>query len=212
MKITDLKIWVTMPGEGRTYVFLRIDTDEGVSGAGEATSSGGGGSIVVGNMARLLRDSTVSQDFRDSLIGEDPERIDDIWHKLYRRFTGGGGRGGFVTTLLSGIDIALWDIKGKVMGRPIYELFGGPVWDDVPLYTHVNGGDPASGRTGGKGPGSGRLHRPEDRPVHARDALLPPPLQERGHLRCRGGPWRRYDSRDSRGCRARGGGVGRRSR
>ena len=144
MKITDLKIWVTMPGEGRTYVFLRIDTDEGVSGAGEATSSGGGGSIVVGNMARLLRDSTVSQDFRDSLIGEDPERIDDIWHKLYRRFTGGGGRGGFVTTLLSGIDIALWDIKGKVMGRPIYELFGGPVWDDVPLYTHVNGGDPAT--------------------------------------------------------------------
>ena len=94
MKITDLKIWLTSPpGGDRTYVFLRIDTDEGVSGVGEATSSGGGGSFVVGAMARLLRDSTVTVDFRESLIGEDPERIDLIWHKLYRRFTGGGGYG-----------------------------------------------------------------------------------------------------------------------
>ncbi len=143
MKITDLKIWLTSPpGGDRTYVFLRIDTDEGVSGVGEATSSGGGGSFVVGAMARLLRDSTVTVDFRESLIGEDPERIDLIWHKLYRRFTGGGGYGGFVTTLLSGIDIALWDIKGKVQGRPIYQLFGGPMWDRVPLYTHITPGDP----------------------------------------------------------------------
>ena len=142
MKITDLKIWVTMPEEARSYVFLRIESDEGISGVGEATSSGGGGSIVVGNMAKLLRDSKVSEDFRDSLIGENPEDVDRIWHMLYRRFTGGGGRGGFVTTLLSGVDIALWDIKGKVMGRPVYELFGGPVWDRVLLYTHVSPGDP----------------------------------------------------------------------
>ncbi len=143
MKITDLKVWVTRPEpQGRSFVFFRIDTDEGISGIGEATSSGGGGSIIVGNMARFLRSSTVGDDFRESLIGEDPQYIDRIWHKLYRRFTGGGGFGGFVTTLLSGIDIALWDIKGKVMDRPIYELFGGPVWDDVPMYTHVAPGDP----------------------------------------------------------------------
>ncbi|MDP7533957.1 MAG: mandelate racemase/muconate lactonizing enzyme family protein, partial [SAR202 cluster bacterium] len=143
MKITDLKVWVTKPeANGRSFVFLRIDTDEGISGIGEATSSGGGGSIVVGNMARFLRDSTVTTDFRTSLIGQDPENIDRIWHELYRRFTGGGGSGGFVTTLLSGIDIALWDIKGKVMGRPIYELFAGPIWDNIPLYTHVAPGDP----------------------------------------------------------------------
>ena len=138
MKITDLKVWVTRPEPGgRSFVFFKIDTDEGVSGIGEATSSGGGGSIVVGNMARFLRESTAGDDFRESLIGEDPQYIDRIWHKLYRRFTGGGGFGGFVTTLLSGIDIALWDIKGKVMDRPIYDLFGGPVWDDIPMYTHV---------------------------------------------------------------------------
>ena len=108
MKITNLKVWVTRPEpRGRSFVFFRIDTDEGVSGIGEATSSGGGGSIIVGNMARFLRDSTVGDDFRESLIGEDPQYIDRIWHKLYRRFTGGGGFGGFVTTLLSGIDIAL---------------------------------------------------------------------------------------------------------
>jgi galactonate dehydratase len=143
VKITDLKIWVTKPEpQGRSFVFFRIDTDEGISGVGEATSSGGGGSIVVGNMARYLRDGVVTTDFRESIIGENPDDIDRIWHKLYRRFTGGGGFGGFVTTLLSGIDIALWDIKGKVMNRPIYRLFGGPVWDDVPMYTHVAPGDP----------------------------------------------------------------------
>ena len=125
-------------------MFFRIDTDEGVSGVGEATSSGGGGSIVVGSMARFLRDSTVTDDFRESIVGQDPLYIDRIWHRLYRRFTGGGGFGGFVTTLLSGIDIALWDIKGKVEGKPIYQMFGGPIWDDVPMYTHVAPGDPGA--------------------------------------------------------------------
>ena len=143
MKITDLKVWVTRPEpQGRSYVFLQLETDEGISGIGEATSSGGGGSLIVGNMVRFLRDTTVTEDFRESLIGEDPDNIDRIWHKLYRRCTGGGGFGGFVTTVLSGVDIALWDIKGKVMGRPIHRLFGGALWEDVPLYTHVAPGDP----------------------------------------------------------------------
>ena len=143
MKITDVKVWLTRPEpQGRTFVFLRVETDAGITGVGEATSSGGGGSVVVGNMVRLLRDSTAVHDFRESLIGENPEDIDRIWHKLYRRFTGGGGHGGFVTTLVSGIDIALWDIKGKLMRRPIYQLFGGPMWDSVLLYTHVSPGDP----------------------------------------------------------------------
>lgn len=138
MKITDLKVWVTKPeAGGRSFVFLRVDTDEGISGVGEATSSGGGGSIVVGNMLRFLRDASAQQDFRESIVGENAANIDSLWHKLFRRFTGGGGYGGFVTAMLSGIDIALWDIKGKALGLPIYRLFGGPVWDDVPLYTHV---------------------------------------------------------------------------
>lgn len=143
MKITDLNVWVTKPEpQGRSYVFIRIDTDEGISGIGEATSSGGGGSIVVGSIVKFLRDTTVTTDFRESLLGEDPAYIDRIWHKLFRRFTGGGGYGGFVTTVLSGIDIALWDIKGKVEGKPVYQLFGGPVWDNIQLYSHVNPREP----------------------------------------------------------------------
>ena len=149
MKITDLKVWVTVPERskdskpaGRSYVFLRIDTDEGISGFGEATSSGGGGSIVVGNMIEFLKNSTAERDFRETLIGENPEHVDLIWHKLYRRFTGGGGFGGFVTTMLSGIDIALWDIKGKAAGKPVYEILGGgPLRDEIELYTHVAPGD-----------------------------------------------------------------------
>ncbi len=143
MKITDLRVWVVRPEpRGRSFVFLRIDTDAGVSGIGEATSSGGGGSLIVGSMARFLRDSQVAHDFRQSLIGQDPEYIERNWHHLYRRFTGGGGFGGFVTTLLSGIDIALWDLKGKAQGKPIFRLGGGPIWESVPLYTHVAPGDP----------------------------------------------------------------------
>ena len=151
MKITDLKVWVTVPEKssvdgspsGRSYVFLRIDTNEGISGFGEATSSGGGGSIVVGNMIEFLRNSTAERDFRETIIGENPEHVELIWHKLFRRFTGGGGFGGFVTTMLSGIDIALWDIKGKAAGKPVYEILGGgPVRKEIDLYTHVAPGDP----------------------------------------------------------------------
>ena len=76
MKIVDLKIWVTRPNpNGRSYVFLRIDTNEGISGVGEATSSGGGGSIIVGNILQFLRNSTVEEDFRETLIGENPEHV-----------------------------------------------------------------------------------------------------------------------------------------
>jgi galactonate dehydratase len=146
MKITDLRVWLTaIPIEGfgfRTWVFLEIDTDEGITGVGEASSTGGGGSVVIGSMLNNLRNTKVTTDFRESLIGEDPENIDKIWHKLWRRYTGGGGWSGFVTTMISGIDIALWDIKGKALGKPIYSLLGGAFRDKILLYTHVKAGDP----------------------------------------------------------------------
>ena len=146
MKITDIRVWVTrVPVPGlvpRSWVFIEIDTDEGITGIGEASSSGGGGSIVVGNIIKFLRNGSDLGDFRESLIGENPEDIERIWHKLFRRFTGGGGWGGFVTTVLSGIDIALWDIKGKALGKPIYNLLGGAFRDRILLYTHVRTPDP----------------------------------------------------------------------
>ena len=146
MKITDLRVWlprVPIPGLApRTWVFIELDTDEGITGIGEASCSGGGGSIVVGNMMKYLRNGKDLGDFRESIIGEDTDSIERIWHKLFRRFTGGGGWGGFVSAVVSGIDIALWDIKGKSLGRPVYDLLGGGFRDRVAVYTHVRSSSP----------------------------------------------------------------------
>ena len=69
------------------------------------------------------------------MTGEDPARIEHLWHKIFRSFTYMGSRGAAVECV-SAIDIALWDIQGKVLGKPIYELLGGPVRDEIALYTH----------------------------------------------------------------------------
>jgi galactonate dehydratase len=70
-----------------------------------------------------------------SLIGEDPGKIEYLWHKTFRSYTYMGSRGAAVECV-SAIDIALWDIRGKVLGKPIYELLGGAVRDEIALYTH----------------------------------------------------------------------------
>ncbi|MEX0762225.1 MAG: mandelate racemase/muconate lactonizing enzyme family protein [Dehalococcoidia bacterium] len=137
MKITDLRVYLTRPGDSqRSWLFVEIDTDEGITGVGESTNSGGGGALVVGRAYEMLRHDLEGQDFSDGLIGQDPSHIDGIWHQIYRRFGTLGSRG-FATTLASGIDMALWDIKGKALGRPVYDLLGGPMRDSVPVYSHV---------------------------------------------------------------------------
>ena len=70
-----------------------------------------------------------------AVTGEDPAHIEHLWHKLFRSFTYMGSRGAAVECV-SAIDIALWDIRGKSLGKPIYELLGGPVRDEIALYTH----------------------------------------------------------------------------
>ena len=72
-----------------------------------------------------------------AVAGEDPARIEYLWHKIFRSFTYMGSRGAAVECV-SAIDIALWDIRGKVLGKPIYELLGGAVRDEIALYTHPN--------------------------------------------------------------------------
>jgi galactonate dehydratase len=72
---------------------------------------------------------------RESLIGEDPNNIEMIWQRLFRQYTYAGNRGP-ITRAMSGIDIALWDIKGKALGRPVYHLCGARVRDSISLYTH----------------------------------------------------------------------------
>ena len=140
MKITDLKSyviqmdWDDRPGGKeprniipREFIFVQIDTDEGITGWGEITNYPGG----VGN--RAIQRYTV--ELKDFLIGKDPSRIEDIWARTFRLFTYTGTRGA-TTAAMSGIDIALWDILGKSLGQPIYKLLGGKVRETIPLYTH----------------------------------------------------------------------------
>ena len=133
MKITDVKAWVvepqgTFPGSTmeRQWTFVRIDTDEGISGWGEATSSPRRGSFLTAQAILAMK---------EALVGEDPVNIEPLWHRLYRRYTYMGSRG-LPTTAISGIDIALWDIRGKALGKPIYDLLGGKFRDEVRLYAN----------------------------------------------------------------------------
>jgi len=127
MKIVSAKVIVTCPG--RNFVTLKIETDQGVYGIGDATLNGRELAVV-----SYLQDHVVP-----CLIGRDPRRIEDIWQYLYR---GAYWRRGPVTMrAIAAVDVALWDIKGKMADMPIYELLGGKSRDGVMVYGHANGAD-----------------------------------------------------------------------
>jgi galactonate dehydratase len=111
----------------RQYVFVQVETDEGITGWGEITTYPG----PVANRAVCA----VLRELNTLLVGQDPSRIEAIWNRIFRAFTYLGTRGA-TTAVVSGIDIALWDIRGKALGLPIYELLGGPVRESIALYTH----------------------------------------------------------------------------
>ena len=123
MKISAVTAY-HLPGTRYPWVFLRIDTDAGVHGIGQV-SSGPNSGIVAAAASRL----------GPLLVGEDPSRIEWIWHKLYAGFNSLGSLG-FVSALISGVDIALWDLRGKALGLPIYELLGGRFHDRLILYSN----------------------------------------------------------------------------
>ena len=135
MKITRIRPWhVTGPAaEGDapsaklSYVFVQVDTDEGMTGWGEITTYPG--TVANRTIVAALRE------VEPLLVGEDASQIEAIWHRVLRAFTYVGTRGA-TTAMVSGIDIALWDIKGQALRVPIYELLGGAVRETVPLYTH----------------------------------------------------------------------------
>ncbi|NKB67874.1 MAG: mandelate racemase/muconate lactonizing enzyme family protein [Candidatus Latescibacteria bacterium] len=142
MKITAIKPWIIQvpwsrqPGQGpspdykRELVFAQVDTDEGLTGWGEVTTyPGEAGNRSVAHMIREVG---------ATLIGRDPAHIERIWHDTVRSLTYVGTRGA-VSATASAIDIALWDIRGKALGLPIYMLLGGPVRDSIALYTHPPG-------------------------------------------------------------------------
>lgn len=125
MKIVSAKVIVTCPG--RNFVTLKIMTDQGVYGIGDATLNGRELSVV-----SYLEDHVIP-----CLIGRDPQQIEDIWQYLYR---GAYWRRGPVTmSAISAVDMALWDIKGKIAGLPVYQLLGGRSRTGVMVYGHANG-------------------------------------------------------------------------
>ena len=124
-KIIDAKVIVTCPG--RNFVTLKIITDEGVYGVGDATLNG----------RELAVASYLADHVLPCLIGRDAHRIEDIWQYLYK---GAYWRRGPVTmTAIAAVDMALWDIKGKIAGLPVYQLLGGASREGVMVYGHANG-------------------------------------------------------------------------
>src|ERR1043165_1266644 len=137
MKITDLqtiRLRASIPAEGQVFsrsgvrstrstTLLQVETDEGISGIGSAS---GNGELIELIVARVIK---------PLILGMDPTHIGAIWDKAYLR---GGhkefGSRGIGVVALSGVDIALWDILGKVRGVPVYQLLGGEGRDKVPVY------------------------------------------------------------------------------
>ena len=126
MKITKVNTYLVRPRWG----FVEIETDEGITGWGEAVLEGHAGTVL-----RCV------EEMKDYLLQADPSRIEDIWTTLYRAgFYRGGG---IMMSAISGIDQALWDIKGKLFQAPVYELMGGACRDKMRVYSWVGGDRPS---------------------------------------------------------------------
>ncbi|HEX3479872.1 MAG TPA: D-mannonate dehydratase ManD [Kofleriaceae bacterium] len=127
MKIVDAKLIVCCPG--RNFVTLKLTTEDGITGLGDATLNG----------RELAVASYLSDHVIPLLIGRDARRIEDTWHYLYK---GAYWRGGPVAmTAIAAVDTALWDIQGKALGVPVYQLLGGRARDNVLVYGHASGDD-----------------------------------------------------------------------
>lgn len=126
MKITSLTTYLVPP----RWLFLKIETDEGVVGWGEP--------VVEGRAATV---GACVEELSDYLVGRDPSNIEDLWQVMYR---GGFYRGGPIfMSAIAGIDQALWDIKGKSCGMSVAQLLGGQVRDRIQVYSWIGGDRPA---------------------------------------------------------------------
>ena len=140
MKITDVEAIVlrqAVVNEGiadgsQDDLVVRIHTDEGITGIGEVDSS----PELVQALVQAPSSHAVAVSLRDVLIGEDPLDVERLWHKMYRGLIYFGRRG-IAIHAISGLDIALWDIKGKALGKPVCELLGTPHRDRVRAYASM---------------------------------------------------------------------------
>ncbi|CAN5906373.1 galactonate dehydratase [soil metagenome] len=120
IKITRLETFLVQP----RWLFLKVHTDAGLVGLGEP--------IVEGRAETV---ATAIKELEDYLIGKDPRAITHHWQAMYRHAFYRGGP--VLTSAISGIDMALWDIKGKALGVPVYELLGGPTRTRIRVYAHA---------------------------------------------------------------------------
>lgn len=125
MKISDFIVYKVKP----RWIFIKINTDEGISGWGELVSGTKTETVVAG-----------AKEMCSKLIGKNPLEIERIWQRLHRSFFRGGPVNG---TIISGIEMALWDIKGKALNLPVYELLGGAVRDKIKVYSWIGGDRPS---------------------------------------------------------------------
>ena len=134
MKITDVKTYLVNANEGssmnsrprgRNWLFVKVFTDEGVTGVGE----GGGWPFIV---------EKAIQEMKHFVIGENPFQIERLWLRLYDILHGHGVTGSVRGGMISALDCAMWDIKGKALGVPVWELLGGKMRDSIPVYGHAS--------------------------------------------------------------------------
>lgn len=124
MKITGYKVYEVEP----RWIFIKIDTDEGISGWGEMISGTKTRAVVAG-----------AEEIAERIIGRNPLEIERLWQEMYHSFFRGGP---INTTIVSGIEMALWDIKGKYHDVPVYELLGGAARDRIKVYSWIGGDRP----------------------------------------------------------------------
>lgn len=124
MKISDVTVYKIKP----RWIFIKISTDEGIDGWGEMISGTKTETVVAG-----------AYEMGKRIIGRNPFEIERIWQELHRSFFRGGP---INSTIVSGIEMALWDIKGKYFNTPVYELLGGAARDKIKVYSWIGGDRP----------------------------------------------------------------------
>ena len=166
MKITEVKVhlvqsWRKTGDIASPWIFVQVYTDEGVIGLGDATNWPGG-TIIAQAVEELGK----------IIVGEDPFHIEFLYHRMYHALQQ-IGQTGAVIAAISGIEIALWDIVGKVTGQPIYNLIGGPCRDRIRFYSHAT--DPEEcARLAGKGVTAIKAYFPTEEVYTKREREITP--------------------------------------
>lgn len=125
MRITDIKTATIQGNFG--WILVRISTDEGITGLGECYWGAGV--------------ETIARSLKNLLVGEDPQNIDWLYHKMIRGMSGAGSTAGATVSAISGVELALWDLKGKILNTPVYNLLGGKFRDRIKIYADCGHGN-----------------------------------------------------------------------